>query len=108
MVELGTLGRGAGGTVLAAMHTTTNTVVALKCTELLTSFDRCAPGSHRFWRCCAGVDISDRAKRHQLIKELKEFATTVIAPSQSRSFLIPVAVSDLSVHCDLLRRLLRQ
>jgi hypothetical protein len=40
MVELGTLGRGAGGMVLAAMHTTTNTVVALKCRASVAVFVR--------------------------------------------------------------------
>jgi serine/threonine protein kinase len=54
LVELGPLGKGAGGVVLKALHTPSMTVLALKC-----------------------VDISDRGKRHQLVKELKELDSTV-------------------------------
>ena len=51
LVEMGLLGRGAGGKVLKCLHAPSLTVVAVKC-----------------------IDVSDRAKRAQLLKELKELA----------------------------------
>ena len=71
-VELGVLGRGAGGMVLRAMHAPTTTVLALKC-QRSRLHDTTLLALMSF---CAGVDISDRGKRHQLVSELKEFAST--------------------------------
>lgn len=52
VVEMGLLGRGAGGKVLKSLHKPSMTVIALKC-----------------------IDVSDKAKRAQLLKELKELDT---------------------------------
>jgi hypothetical protein len=48
LVEMGLLGRGAGGKVMKCLHQSSLTVVALKC-----------------------IDVSDKGKRAQLLKELK-------------------------------------
>ena len=52
ILEMGLLGRGAGGKVLKSLHKPSLTVVALKC-----------------------IDVSDKNKRAQLLKELKELDT---------------------------------
>ena len=52
ILEMGLLGRGAGGKVLKSIHKPSLTVVALKC-----------------------IDVSDKAKRAQLLKELAELDT---------------------------------
>ena len=52
ILEMGLLGRGAGGKVLKSLHKPSLTVVALKC-----------------------IDVSDKSKRAQLLKELKELDT---------------------------------
>ena len=49
VIEMGLLGRGAGGKVLKSIHRPSLTLVALKC-----------------------IDVSDKGKRAQLLKELKE------------------------------------
>ena len=49
ILEMGLLGRGAGGKVLKSIHRPSLTIIALKC-----------------------IDVSDKGKRSQLLKELKE------------------------------------